>query len=290
MKSNRTLAISFLLLTLAIASLVAHPVDAQTNQAGVSVRRNVPINVNVIFVGLDPRDVQEQYLTWNDPQVRYPLVEIPGISTDTTYSITYTYSYAKPSFVQDFTSYLNSIAITETRTNVLWNESYFQVQGSYFLNYTHFPLNATNTYYSADKVESWLLGNAQEYGGLPSPGYTLMVADMSKSLPSVTPQQFQSLNTKHTSMLTPHFYKKTYTDDDLGVVLNRHFMTAWGGHSRFFFMDLSAGPGSAAEQYPIQLSSLLNQVTPTSPYWSSWVTQYLGDYITGAVYDIFVSD
>jgi len=90
--------------------------------------------------------------------------------------------------------------------------------------------------------------------------------------------------------LTPHFYNKTYADHDLGIKLNRRYMTAWGGQSRFFFIDISAGPGHAAEQLPIQLAAYINHLEPTNSYWSTWLTQYLADYIWGAVYNLFLPD
>ena len=276
-----------ILFILALNPLVSS-VNAQNNPQ--LVNREVTITVKLVFVGLDSNYLQEKYLSWNNPQNRYPLIQIPGVSTGTTFSINYAYSFASQDFVSEFTSYLNSVAKVEKRTNVLWNESYFKIENQYFLNYTHYPVNATNTYYPADQVESWLLSHSQDFGGLTSTGYTLMIADLSKQLPSVTAEEFKSLGSRRQLTLTPHFYNKTYTDHDFGIQLNRRYMTAWGGHSRFFFIDLSAGPGSAAEQLPLQLAASINHMSPANPYWSSWLTQYIGDYVAGAVYNIFVPD
>jgi hypothetical protein len=274
-----------------ILGAIAFPVWAtQKDSTQTVAKREVSMDVKLVFLGIDSQSVQQQYLSWNLPQDRQPLTEIPGVSTDTTYSIKYDFGFASPDFLAKFTSYLKSIAKAEKRTNVLWNETYSTIQGSYFLNYTHYPVNATNTYYSADQVESWLLEHAQEYGGSASAGYTLMVADLSGQLPSVSPTQFEALSIRKPVTLTPHFYNKTYVDNDLGIKLNRRYMTAWGGHSRIFFIDLSAGPGSAAEQLPLQLAAWINRMKPSSPYWSSWLTQYVGDYISGAVYNIFLPD
>jgi hypothetical protein len=263
-------------------------VKAQNNSQAVN--RAVTIAVNVVFVGFDSNHLQKDYLSWTNPATRYPLIEIPGVSTGTTFSINYAYSFASQDFMNEFTSYLNSVAKVEKRTNVLWNESYSKIQNQYFLNYTHYPVNATNTYYPADQVESWLLNHSQDFGGFASTSYTLMIADLSKQLPSLTAEQFKALGSRRPLALTPHFYNKTYTDHDFGIQLNRRYMTAWGGHSRFFFIDLSAGPGSAAEQFPLQLAASMNQMSTASPYWSTWLTQYIGDYVTGAVYNIFVPD
>lgn len=288
MKSARNIAAT-LFLVLVIVSTVQTG-SADQNSAQMVTKRDTTINVKVVFVGIDPQSVQSQYLSWNNPQTRYQLTEIPGVSTDTTYSIKYDLGFASSNFNQEFAAYLSSVAKTESRTNVLWNESYFTINKSYFLSYTHYPINATNTYYSADQVETWLVDHSQDYGGSSSNGYTLMIADLSRQLPSVTSAQFQTLGTKHPAILTPHFYNKTFADHDLGIKLNRRYMTAWGGHERFFFIDLSAGPGEGAEQLPLQLAAWTNKIERGTPYWPSWLTQYLSDYITGAVYNIFAPD
>ncbi len=287
----RSKAISIFFAALMISGILFSPIAAAGNNTPELVtKREATINVKVVLVGIDPQSVQPQYLQWNVPDRRFQLTVIPGISTDTTYTVNYNITFAPPGLLQDFTSYLSSVARLENRINVLWNETYFAIQNSYFLNYTHFPVNATNTFYAADQVEDWLLNHAQDFGGLASDGYTLILADLSKQLPSVTPAQFQSIGTEHQMVLTPHFYNKTFADHDLDIKLNRRYMTAWGGHSRFFFIDLSAGPGSAAEQLPLQLAAWINRIEPNNSYWSSWLTQYLADYIYGAVYNILLPD
>lgn len=281
---------TLVILAILLATMVIPTATADQNNPIVVTKRDVTINVKVVFVGIDSKSVDLEYLNWNSPERRYQLTAIPGVSTDTTYSVKYDFTFAPPQFLQGLASYLTSIGKEETRVNVLWNESYFTIQNSYFLNYTHYPVNATNTYYPADQVENWLLEHGQDYGGQESTGYTLMLADLSTQLPSITTAQFQTLATSHPAMLTPHFYNKTFTDHDLGVKLNRRYMTAWGGHSRFFFVDLSAGPGSAAEQLPLQLAASINNIQAGGAYWSKWLTQYLADYISGAVYNIFLPD
>ncbi len=291
MRSVRVKAISSVLVISLMLTFLASPLSAQQrNNAEVAVNRDVTIPVKIVFVGIDSNLIDQEYLRWNTPQQRYPLTEIPGISTGTTYSIHYSISFASTGFSSEFTSYLNSVAKQERRVNVLWNQSYFKIQGAYFLNYTHYPINATNTYYPADGVESWLLNHAQDFGDLEQDGYTLMIADLSNEVPSASAAQFSSIGTKHQLTLTPHFYNKTYTDHDLGIQLNRRYMTSWGGHNRFYFIDISAGPGSAAEQLPIQLAASVNNLTTDNPYWPTWLTQYLSDYMTGPVYNLFFPD
>ena len=283
-------ALTTLIVVIIALGIVSPALADQNTTAQLYARREATLNVNVVFVGINEQSVQKDYLDWNNPARRNQLTEIPGVSSGTTYLMHYSYSFASESFTQEFTSYLNSVAKVENRVNVLWNESYFKISGSYFLNYTHYPINATNTYYPADQVESWLLGHAQDFGGMDNASYTLMIADLSTQLPSATPDQFQAIGTTHPVVLTPHFYNKTYVDHDLGIMLNRRYMTSWGGHSRFYFIDLSAGPGSAAEQLPLQLAEYTNHITPNTAYYPSWLTQYLADYITGAVDNLFAPD
>jgi hypothetical protein len=278
--------VATLIFTLPVSPVGASP----TNNSTVTVNRDVTMPLRIVFVGLDSNLIDQNYLRWNAPAQRYPITEIPGISTGTTYSFQYDISFASSSFSSEFVSYLNSVAKQEHRVNVLWNESYFKIQGAYFLNYTHFPINATNTYYPADQVESWLVSHAQNFGGLEQNGYTLMVADLSKELPSATAAEFSSIGTRNQLTLTPHFYNKTYADHDLGIQLNRRYMTSWGGHSRFYFIDISAGPGSAAEQLPVQLAASINNLNQDNPYWPTWLTQYVSDYISGPVYNLFAPD
>jgi len=260
---------------------------AASNRTSLEIQRDVPISIKIVFVGIGEQDVDLDYLRWNLPEKRYQLIAIPGTETKTTYSLTYSFEFASPEFADRFALFLDSTGKVETRTNVLWNETYSQIDSSYFLNYTHFRVNATNTYYSADDAETWLLEHAAEYGGLLANGYTLVLINLSNRVPSVTPSQFQTLPN---SVLTPHFFNKTFVDHDLGIKLNRRFMTAWGGHARLFFIDLSAGPGPAAEQLPLQLAAWVNNITPLHVYWSTWLTQYVSDYVQGAVYNIFLPD
>jgi len=275
---------------LLLMSLVIPTGMADQNNTVVVTKREATIAVKVVFLGVDRSSVDLDYLDWNNPQTRYQLTVLPGISTDTTYSIKYDVTFASPQFLQEFSTYLKSVGKSEQRTNVLWNETYFTILGSYFLNYTHYPVSAINTYYPADAAEKWLFDHAEDYDGLATPGYTLIIADLSSQLPSVTPNQFKTLSTDQPGTITPHFYNKTFTDHDLGIQLNRRYMTAWGGHGRLFFIDLSAGPGSAAEQLPVQLAAWFNNIQKGEAYSSSWLTQYVADYIYGAVYNVFVPD
>jgi hypothetical protein len=242
------------------------------------------------MIGFDEKMIQKDYLKWNSPGTRFQLFQIPGMNTNTQYSLNYSYIFPGQSFSDDFVNFLNSIGKKDTEQNVIWNVSYSKIRTAYYWNYTHFGVPSTNTYYSADAVETWLVNHQSAYGGFPESGYVLLLADLSKYLPSTTAAQLELALKGENVEFTSHFYNKTYQDSDLGIALNRRFMTAWGGHSRLFFADLSAGPEESAEQLPIQLATAVNSIDLSTGYGRNWLNQFLADYIWGAVYNIFTPD
>ncbi len=262
----------------------------QQNTPTIVATRTASFDVKVVLVGFDETLIDKDYLTWNSPERRYQLFQIPGVSTGTEYSLNYEFVFPGTSFTDDFVQFLHSRAKTEFRQNVIWNISFFKIKTAYYWNYTHFPVDSTNTYYPADEVEAWLVEHESDYGGFPENGYVLVLADLSNYLPSTTFDQFGLAFQGEHSVLSPHFYNKTYYDSDLGIELYRRFMTAWGGHSRLFFADLSAGPEETAEQLPIQLASAVNSIDFSSSYGRTWLNQFLSDYVWGGVQNLFTPD
>ena len=265
----------------------------QQNMPRTVATRIASLDIKVVLLGFDEKLIDKDYLTWNSPATQYQLIEIPGLSTNTLYSLNYSYVVPSGSFLNDFVQFLQSNAKTETRQNVIWNVSFSkipQIGGNYYLNYTHFAVTSSNTYYPADDVEAWLVQHESDYGGFPANGYVLVLADLSTHLPSTTLNQFELALQGKDVEFTPHFYNKTYTDGDLGIQLNRRYMTGWGGHSRLFYADLSAGPEQTAEQLPIQLASAFNSVDLSTAYGKFWLNQFLADYVSGAVPNLFAPD
>lgn len=274
--------------------MVSSPLSAvsadQQNIPNTVATRTASFDIKVVLIGFDEMLIDKEYLKWNSPETRYQLFQIPGLSTNTVYSLSYEYVLPSESFTDGFVDFLQSNGKKEPRQNVVWNISFFKIKTVYYWNYTHFPVQSSNTYYPADDVESWLVKHQSDYGGFPNNGYVLVLADLSTRLPSTTVDQFESALQGKDVEFTPHFYNKTYVDSDLRVKLNRRYMTAWGGHSRLFFADLSAGPEEAAEQLPIQLASAVNSVDLSTTYGRSWLNQFLADYVWGAVYNLFSPD
>jgi len=283
-----------LLSILVVSSPFSFVLADQQNTSSAVATRTASFDIKVVLLGFDPTLIDKNYLTWNSPPIRYQLFEIPGVSTNVQYSISYEYVFPDASFTDALVQFLQSNAKVEVRQNVIWNISFFQIQqprqGAYYLNYTHFDVRSRNTYYPADDVETWLVQHQSAYGGFPQSGYVLILADLSKRLPSTTLDQFELALQGKDVEFTSHFYNKTYADSDLRVQLNRRYMTGWGGHSRLFYADLSAGPEQTAEQLPIQLAYAYNSVDFTTAYGKSWLNQFLADYMSGAVYNIFAPD
>ena len=262
----------------------------QQNSTNTLATRTASLEIKVVLVGFDEKLIDKNYLTWNSPGTRYQLFQIPGVNTNTEYTLTYDYVFPGKAFTDEFVQFLQSNGKQEPRQNVIWNISYSMIKTGYYLNYTHFAVQSANTYYPADDVEAWLVQHQSDYGGFPKDGYVLLLADLSARLPSTTAAQFELALQRKDVVLTPHFYNKTYEDSDLGINLNRRYMTAWGGHSRLFFIDLSAGPEQTAEQLPIQLTSAVNSIDTSTTYGKTWLNQFLADYIGGAVYNLFTPD
>jgi len=135
------------------------------------------------------------------------------------------------------------------------------------------------------------------FGASPVPGYTLFVADLHNFLiPFFSYAQYQAYNPRCTScpppsaIVTPHYYNRTVTDPDLSLVNYRHYMTGWGGSSRFYYMDLSAGPSYRTNELPVQVASQLRGVNTGSYYGKLWMSEFVGSYVFGAVYNLFAAD
>src|SRR5207245_5669267 len=123
-------------------------------------------------------------------------------------------------------------------------------------------------------VENSFASNSDLYGTAPGPGYTLFIADLHNFLgvPSFTYTQYQQDRRQISSPCSPncaatvHYYNRTTTDLDLQEPQTRHYMTAWGGNYRFYYIDMSVGPTYWTGDLPLQVASGVNNVTHTYHY------------------------
>src|SRR2546425_1200254 len=133
------------------------------------------------------------------------------------------------------------------------------------------------------------------FGASPASGYTLFVADLhGYAIPSFNYTEYQNYIaicrpcTAHA--VDAHYYNRTITDPDLGLKLTRHFMTGWGGSSRFYYMDLSAGPSYWTNELPLQVASQLRGISTNTYYGKLWMSKFIGAYVYGAVNNLFAPD
>jgi hypothetical protein len=292
LKSDKWIIVLSILAILIVSgqTLIVVAAYAADTTPYAAARREVPIQIKLVFIGVDQNLVNEQFMTWNNPRYRYQSYLIPGISTNVIFTLNYSYVFVDQTFENKFVSYLSSIARVEKHSNVMWNYTYFGIDDNLALNYTNFRITTLNTFYSADDAENWLIDHADEYNGLQTNGYTLIVADLSSKVPSVTPEQYQDLMKNGEVEATPHYYNKTFVDPDLGLVRNRRWMTSWGGNERLYYLDLSAGPSLVTSQLPIQLAASINNIDVHSVYGKTWLNQYVSSYVGGVVYNLFTPD
>src|SRR6058998_2430300 len=208
------------------------------------------------------------------------------------FNFTYQYLYESPSssVVQNFVTYLITIGTTKDTTpgqagftNLAFNRAASEV------NHVH------NTFYNATLVEGWL-SNQTQIGPAPIAGYTLFIADLHNQLPSMTYSDYLAYNTPCSGLCipnvvpNPHYYNRNVTDADLGFQQFRYFMTGWGGTGRNYYIDLSAGMSNSTSELPIQVAEGARGVNPSSPYGKIWASEFINDYISGAVNNIFAAD
>ena len=283
--------------TILILAVVQFPaVNSQSPQLiaqqGFGLNRSASLSVKIVFLGITPADLNSTYLTSNVtlPALKYQNILAGPLNTGVIYNFHYQLVFANASTTTKFANYLMSIQKEEitTATSAFVNP--------YFDNYTTLS-QARNYVYDADKVESWLESNMTLFGASPVPGYTLFVADLHNFLiPSFSYAQYQAYNLSCTScpppsaIVTPHYYNRTVTDPDLSLVNYRHYMTGWGGSSRFYYMDLSAGPSYRTNELPVQVASQLRGVDTGSYYGKLWMSEFVGSYVFGAVYNLFAAD
>ncbi len=289
---------------------MALPVQGQystsipVSTVGFSGTREVPLNVKVVLIGLSSSDVNSTYLTAkiNVPSVKPQTILAGAQGTGVNYNFNYQVSFADNVTLNGFVSFLRGIELIETTT-----PGTGKFRNPYFDNSTTEISSVANAFYDASSVENWL-NSSQAFGPAPVPGYTFVLADLHNYLTNVSfnHTQYQNYNTKCAiatsgpragqcinptrGTATVHYYNRTMVEPDLGLVQTRHFMTGWGGSQRFYYLDLSAGPSYWTEELPLQVASQVREVDLATAYGRYWRTQFIADYLSGVVYNLFAAD
>jgi hypothetical protein len=287
------------LLALAILVILSISVaHAQYSQSGspvaVASSRVVPLTIRIVMLGFASNDLNSSYLTSGIDQipVKYQQILQGPINTGVMFNFTYQYLYESPSssIVQSFVTYLTSIGTTKDTTpgQPGFNNLAFARPGS---QVTH----VHNTFYNATLVESWL-SNQTQIGAAPVAGYTLFIADLHNQLPSMKYSDSVAYNTPCSGLCipnivpNPHYYNRNVTDVDLGLQQYRYFMTGWGGTGRNYYIDLSAGISNSTGELPIQVAEGARGINPSTQYGKIWASEFINDYISGAVNNVFAAD
>ncbi len=296
MLRSRTFQLLAALLVLMLCVSQAYGQYSQARSpAAVAASRVVPLTIKIVLLGYSSTDLNSSYLTngINSIPVKYQQVLQGPVNTGVMFNFTYQYVYESISSTPylEFVQYLNSIAkeqdtVPGPLANSFRNPAF---------NATGRQVNAIQNYFlDADKVESWLSSNQTLFGNIPVPGYTLFLADLHTSLPSLTYAQYQAYNTKCPcstyTLAQAHYYNRTVTDPDLGLHLHRHYMTGWGGTERIYFADVSAGTSYWTDELPIQVAAAARGIALSTTYGRTWAAEFINDYIAGAVYNLFGAD
>jgi len=236
----------------------------------LTASRTVPLSVKIVFIGFNQSTVNTTYLLWkeNVPFKRVNQILTEPKDTGVVFELGYQFVFASSQFEKDLLDFLKKIQVSKKMLNP-W-----------------FGVETDNVLYDANRLEDWLYEKKEMYQGFPVNGYTFFIANLTQ-LPSVT---YEQIARPWLKSLTPHYYNVEYYDLDLEYrIRNREFMTAWGGHHRFWFLDLSAGPSfNTPSDAPLQAVLAALEIDIRTPYGSSWLTQYLSDYIWESVWNLAV--
>ena len=274
------------------------PVHSQSpeliNEQGFGLNRSASLTIKIVFLGITPGELNSTYLksSVSVPPLKYQAILAGPLNTGVTFNFNYQLTFADNSTVTKFAQYLLSIQKQEDTAPRPSSPS--GLVNPYFTNSS--TLSVTHNYfYDADKIESWLRSNMTLFGASPASGYTLFVADLhGYAIPSFNYTEYQNYIaicrpcTAHA--VDAHYYNRTITDPDLGLKMTRHFMTGWGGSSRFYYMDLSAGPSYWTNELPGQVASQLRGISTSTYYGKLWMSEFIGSYVYGAVNNLFAPD
>src|SRR2546428_9783989 len=216
MRIGKIIPIAISLLILLSISQANGQYSQSTSPGAVAASRVVPLTIKIVLLGFSSTDLNSSYLTSgiNSIPVKYQQVLQGPINTGVMFNFTYQYVYEKANstLVQSFVKYLNS-TVKEQDTfpgqpppgfaNPALNNSGTRVN------------HVQNYFYDASKVENWLGSNQTLFGTVPIPGYTLFIADLNKTIPSLSYQQYQAYNTKcptvcaNNETAQAHYYNQT---------------------------------------------------------------------------------
>src|SRR3990172_5085049 len=217
----RKLSASLLLLTILLLTLPAegqYSGSLPVSSVSLSGTREVPLNVQVVFLGLSISEVNSTYLTAeiNLPSAKSQTILAGAQGTGVIYRFNYQVNFANDTIVNSFVSHLRNIEVTET-----YNLTAGDFRNPYFDNSTTQIGLVKNAFYNATSVEDWF-ASRQAFWPSPVPGYTFFVADLPDHLPhfSLPHHPYHNYTGKCTGQCssgsrenaTAHYYNRTTVD------------------------------------------------------------------------------
>ena len=274
------LAVAMLLVTTTPVTVVA---DTIKPYSGISPLIGHEMTINIVLVNLPEVDADQ--LVWNLEKTIQPEVQVPAqplYSAGISYGVEFRLDYKIVRASQGFTEALKSYLALSKKP---------QMVPKYLAQSFTEEDKTTYDVIDASATENWLAEHVPDFGGIPKNGYALLLADM-----SAVSKSYHYYEMRYDSR-DPISYKAKYvkTERTFPVV---NWMIGWGGHYRFYYVDLSAG--SVERDYsftghiPIQVfgAKRVSGFGPRSikEYRRSTetVTNYVADYVAEAVRNLFV--
>jgi len=245
--------------------LITSPVYAATTKPDKPLATTVShyMEVSVVLIGFDQSLIDVDYLEANLEYEIHPILQVYEISHGSVYNLVFDVNMADSFFTYELRDFLMSVAQIQ-HVPKFFNSS-----------------DDTNLYavINAVSTEDWLNEHADEFGGIPSDGYTLLIANMS-SISNYC--HYYSIEYHD---LDGYSEKAKYYDTGISFPIV-NWMFSWGGHYDFYYIDLSAGDPeydySLIGHIPMQyLESENYTVTKMG------MTEYVADYAAEAVRNLF---
>ena len=278
-------AVAFLILSLLIVSVGSiSPARAVVPSPFLPLASgmNHTLTVRLALVGIS--DINKDELLWNlEPEIE-PMIQVnnnPQGLSELPYGVRFKLKYDIVSVPAEATNelkdFLKSTATTKKVPKFL--EGY-GAWSSASDSSTYAVLNASQT-------EEWVNSHISNFGGIPDDGYTLVVSNVA------------DISNLH------HYYEKTYLSMDKASLRAKYYtkqelfpivnwMFSWGGHYRFYYLDLSGGDPkydySQNGHIPIQDfgTRYYSDIQIKFKRSVHTVTEYVADYVAEAVRNLFV--
>jgi len=251
--------------------------------SGLSSPIRHEMTINIVLINLPEVDTSQ--LVWNLEKTIQPQVQVPAqpvYMTGISYGVEFKLDYKVMRASQDFVESVKSFLATNKKT---------QTVPKYLAQFFTAEDKETYDIIDASAAEKWLADRAADFGGIPKTGYTLLLADM-----SAVSKKYHYYEIRYDSK-DPISYKAKYASTEwMFPVVN--WMIGWGGHQRFYYVDLSAG--SVPRDYsftghiPIQefglkrVSGFGRATIKEYKRTTETVTNHVADYVSEAVRNLFV--